>query len=61
MTVKPEEVGLSSSRLARIGDHMKRYIDAGKIAGTLTLVARRGQVAYLRAAGASRDRAPPAR
>ena len=51
MLVKPEEVGLSSSRLARIGDHMKRYIDAGKIAGTLTLVARRGEVAYLEPLG----------
>ncbi len=51
MLVKPEEVGLSSSRLARIGDHMKRYIDAGKIAGTVTLVARRGEVAYLEPLG----------
>ncbi|HEV8226327.1 MAG TPA: serine hydrolase domain-containing protein [Methylomirabilota bacterium] len=51
MPVKPEDVGLSSSRLARIGDHMKRYIDAGKIAGTMTLVARRGQVAYLEPQG----------
>ena len=51
MLVKPEEVGLSSSRLARIGDHMARYIDAGKIAGTLTLVARRGQIAYLEPQG----------
>jgi CubicO group peptidase (beta-lactamase class C family) len=51
MPVKPEDVGLSSSRLARIGDHMKRYIDAGKIAGTLTLVARRGRVAYLEPQG----------
>jgi CubicO group peptidase (beta-lactamase class C family) len=51
MPVKPEDVGLSSSRLARIDDHMKRYIDAGKIAGTLTLVARRGQVAYLEPQG----------
>jgi len=51
MVVKPEEVGLSSSRLARIGDHMKRYIDAGKIAGALTLVARRGQVAFLEPLG----------
>jgi CubicO group peptidase (beta-lactamase class C family) len=51
MPVKPEDVGLSSSRLARIGDHMQRYIDAGKIAGTLTLVARRGQVAYLEPQG----------
>jgi len=46
MLVKPEEVGLSSPRLARIGKHVERYIDAGKLAGALTLVARRGQVAY---------------
>jgi CubicO group peptidase (beta-lactamase class C family) len=44
--VKPEDVGLSSSRLARVGAHLAQYIEAGKLAGTLTLVARRGQVAY---------------
>ncbi len=49
--VKPEEVGLSSSRLARIGEHQQRYVDEGKLAGTLTLVARRGQVAYCEARG----------
>ena len=51
MIVKPEEVGLSSARLARIGEHWQRYIDAGKLAGTLTLIARRGQVAYCEALG----------
>jgi CubicO group peptidase (beta-lactamase class C family) len=51
MLVNPETVGLSSSRLARIGDHLKRYVDAGKIAGTLTLIARRGQIAYLEPLG----------
>src|SRR5215813_3897787 len=51
MLVKPEEVGLSSPRLARIGEHFQRYIDAGKLAGTLTLVARRGQIAYLEPQG----------
>ena len=51
MLVKPEEVGLSSPRLARIGEHFQRYIDAGKLAGVLTLVARRGQVAYLEPQG----------
>jgi CubicO group peptidase (beta-lactamase class C family) len=45
--VKPEEVGLSSARLGRIGDHLQRYIDAGKLTGTLVLVARRGRIAYL--------------
>jgi CubicO group peptidase (beta-lactamase class C family) len=44
--VKPEDVGLSSSRLARVGTHLAQYIEAGKLAGALTLVARRGQVAY---------------
>jgi CubicO group peptidase (beta-lactamase class C family) len=51
MLVKPEEVGLSSPRLARIGEHFQSYIDAGKLAGTLTLIARRGKVAYLEAQG----------
>ncbi len=51
MPVHPETVGLSSSRLSRIGDHLKRYVDAGKIAGTLTLIARRGQIAYLEPLG----------
>ena len=45
--VKPEEVGLSSTRLARIDDHLReRYIEPGKISGAYTLVARRGQVAH---------------
>ena len=51
MPVKPEEVGLSSPRLARIGEHWQRYIDAGKLAGTLTLMARRGKVGYCEALG----------
>ena len=51
MLVKPEEVGLSSGRLGRISDHLRRYIDAGKLAGTLTLVARRGKIAYLEPLG----------
>jgi len=46
MPTKPEEVGVSPQRLARIGEHWQRYIDAGKLAGTLTLMARRGQVVY---------------
>ena len=51
MLVKPEEVGLSSPRLARIGEHFQRYIDAGKVAGTLTLIARQRKVAYFEAQG----------
>jgi CubicO group peptidase (beta-lactamase class C family) len=51
MLVKPEEVGLSTPRLARIHTHFQRYIDAGKVAGTLTLVARHGQIAYFEPQG----------
>jgi CubicO group peptidase (beta-lactamase class C family) len=51
MMVKPEEVGLSSPRLERIRTHFQRYIDTGKLAGTVTLIARRGQMAYCEAQG----------
>jgi CubicO group peptidase (beta-lactamase class C family) len=48
MIVTPEEVGLSSERLARIEQHLtQRYLTSQKIVGTLTLVARHGKVAYL--------------
>jgi CubicO group peptidase (beta-lactamase class C family) len=49
--VKPEEVGLSSARLARISAHLARYVEGGKVAGTLTLIARGGRVAYFEALG----------
>ena len=51
MTVKPEEVGLSSARLDRIRGHFQRYIDDGRLAGTLTLVARHGEIAYFEPQG----------
>ena len=50
-TVKPETVGLSSERLERIGAAVQRSIDDKRIAGALTLVVRRGQVAWLKAQG----------
>ena len=51
-TVDPQKVGLSSEQLARIESHLqRRYLDTGKVAGMLTLVARRGEVAYLDALG----------
>jgi len=50
--VAPEEVGLSSARLARVVEHLDRsYVGPGKVAGTLTLVARRGRIAFLEAQG----------
>ena len=61
MTVRPEDVGLSSAQLSRIDDHLKsQYLDKGKVAGTLTLVARRGEVAYCSALGQmDRERGKP--
>ena len=50
-TVKPEDVGLSSERLARITEMMKRHIAAGEISGGVTLVARHGRIAHLEATG----------
>jgi len=45
-TAEPEDVGMSSERLARIGPAMQAYIDRGEVAGTVTLVARRGRVIF---------------
>ncbi|MFC1537195.1 serine hydrolase domain-containing protein [Gemmatimonadota bacterium] len=42
----PEEVGLSSERLKRINTVMQDYVDRKKLAGIVTLVARRGKVAH---------------
>ena len=44
--VKPEDVGLSSERLQRISQMIARRIAAGEIAGAVTLVARKGKVAF---------------
>jgi CubicO group peptidase (beta-lactamase class C family) len=48
---KPEDVGLSSDRLQRIHEVMERHIQAGDIAGGVTLVARKGRLAHLEAHG----------
>jgi len=48
---RPETVGLSSSRLARIGQAMQKYVDSEKLAGTLTLVARHGKIAHFQPLG----------
>ena len=51
--VKPETVGLSSERLARIGPFVERLQAENKIAGAVTVVARRGQVVQFEAHGFS--------
>ena len=41
--VSPESVGFSSQRLSRINKMMQGYIDDGKLASGLTMLARRGE------------------
>lgn len=54
VTAAPEDVGLSSARLRNVTTWMMRYLDAGKLPGMLTLVARRGEIVFLESCG-SRD------
>ena len=44
--------GLDIARLSRVGEHLQRaYISPGRLPGALTLVARKGRIAYLNAQG----------
>jgi CubicO group peptidase (beta-lactamase class C family) len=49
--VDPEQVGMSAERLERITALGQRYVDEGKIAGIVTMVARHGKVVHFEAAG----------
>ncbi|MEX2327392.1 MAG: serine hydrolase domain-containing protein, partial [Pseudomonadales bacterium] len=51
MKSTPEDVGLSGSRLYKIDHLTQRYINDGKLPGTITLVARRGEVVHLSCQG----------
>jgi len=48
---KPEDVGLSTERLRRVTEAMRRHVDAGDVAGVVTLAARRGRIAHFEAQG----------
>ena len=50
-TVKPESMGFSSQRLGRINTVMQRYVDEKKLAGIVSLVARRGEVVHFEKCG----------
>jgi CubicO group peptidase (beta-lactamase class C family) len=50
-TAKPESVGMSSERLARLGEGMKNLVDQGRLAGVVTMVARHGKVVAFDATG----------
>lgn len=50
--VKPETVGLDSDILKNIGAYLdETYVKDGRYVGTLTLVARKGEIAYLDSLG----------
>jgi CubicO group peptidase (beta-lactamase class C family) len=50
-TARPADVGLSAERLARLDAAMQAEVDAGRKAGIVTLIARRGRIAHLKAFG----------
>ena len=50
-SARPEEVGMSAERLARIRVAMQRYVDKGLVPGVVTLVARKGRVVHFDSIG----------
>lgn len=55
---KPEAIGLSGARLARLSDAFKREVDKGTLPGATVLVARRGQIGWFDAIGRQSPSAP---
>jgi CubicO group peptidase (beta-lactamase class C family) len=50
-TAKPEAVGLSSVRLERLAQAIKRDVEQGRMPGAVVAVARKGKLAYYEAFG----------
>ncbi len=50
-TATPEQVGMSSARMAELRAAMQAFVDEGRFAGILTLIARRGQIVDSRCYG----------
>jgi CubicO group peptidase (beta-lactamase class C family) len=48
---RPEQVGLSSERLAQVSRVLREEIEKGKFPGAIALVARKGRIAYYEAFG----------
>ena len=49
--VAPEQVGLSAARLDRVRKWMHSWVDSGRLAGLVTVVMRRGELAFAETAG----------
>jgi CubicO group peptidase (beta-lactamase class C family) len=59
----PEDVGLSTERLARLGAVLRGEVERGRVPGAVALIARRGRLAYFESCGLRdpADGAPMAR
>ena len=51
LDARPEDVGLSTPRLARATQWMRRWVDSGQLPGLLVAVARRDRLAYFETCG----------
>ncbi len=47
----PQEVGMSVERLERVAELAERYVAQGNYSGVVTMIARKGKVVHLNAAG----------
>jgi CubicO group peptidase (beta-lactamase class C family) len=50
-TARPESVGISTERLKRINETVKRFMDDNRISGAVTLVARKGRIVHFETQG----------
>ena len=50
-TSRPEKAGMSADRLTRITDITRQYVEEGKLAGVITMVARHGKLVHFEAVG----------
>lgn len=49
--VKPAQEGFDAGRLDQLTQSMQRYVDEGKLAGAVTMVARHGKIVYFETVG----------
>lgn len=53
--IDPADAGFDPTRLSRIDDHFRTFVDDGRLAGWMVLLARRGEIVHLSTYG-HRDR-----
>ena len=53
--IDPADVGFDPDALSRIDDHFRTFVDDGRLAGWMVLLARRGEIVHLSTYG-HRDR-----